>query len=170
MKARNHLIGLSILIFVFCTGFDRATKVFAQENLKATPPISMLNDSIRIQYTENAGAMLSIGANLPGPLRIILFVIFVGVVLTAIAMYAIKDHDLNLAQLMGLLLITSGGIGNLIDRLFNNGAAIDFMNIGIGSLRTGIFNFADVCIMAGVLIFLIASMRKETNQIEKQST
>jgi len=161
-----HKIGLSILIFFFCTGFDRITKNFAQETLSVSPPISMLNDSVRIQYSENVGGMLGMGANLPGQLRIILFVALVGIVLAAIIVYAIKAQDLNLAQLVGLLLTLSGGIGNLVDRLINHGAGIDFLNIGIGSLRTGIFNFADVFIMAGIFLFMVAGMKKETNMVE----
>ena len=156
-----HKIGLSLLIFFFCTGFDRITKDFTQKTLSVSPPISMLNDSLRIQYSENTGGMLGIGENLPGQLRIVLFVILVGMVLTAVVVYAIKARDLNLSQFIGLLLLVSGGIGNLIDRLINNGAGIDFMNIGIGSLRTGIFNFADIFIMAGASTIVVASMKKE---------
>jgi len=80
--------------------------------------------------------------------------------------YAIKTRDLGLAQFVGLFLVVSGGTGNFIDRLINNGAGIDFLNIGIGPLRTGIFNFADVFIMTGISIFMLASMKKETNTSE----
>ena len=164
-----HKIGLSILIFFLCTGFDRITKDFALKRLSASPPISMLNDSFRIQYSENTGGMLNMGANLPSQLRIVLFVFLVVIVLSGIVVYIIKAHDLNLTQFVGLLLFVSGGMGNLIDRLINNGAGIDFMNIGIGSLRTGIFNFADIFIMAGTSIFVVASMKKETNAVKTQS-
>ncbi len=157
-----HKIGMAILIFFFCTGFDRITKNFAQKELSSSPPISMLNDTVHIQYSENTGGVLGIGANLPGQLRIILFIILVSMVLTAVVVYAIKANDLNLAQLVGLLVLVSGGIGNLIDRLVNHGAGIDFINLGIRSLRTGIFNFADIFIMTGVSIFMVVSMRKGT--------
>lgn len=46
-------------------------------------------------------------------------------------------------------LVLAGGLGNLLDRLIYDGRVIDFMNLGIGSLRTGIFNVADVCITIG---------------------
>ena len=36
------------------------------------------------------------------------------------------------------------------------GRVIDFMNMGIGSLRTGIFNYADVIIMVGMGIYLLS--------------
>ncbi len=53
----------------------------------------------------------------------------------------------------GIALMAAGGAGNLIDRVFNDGAVIDFVSIGFAGLRTGIFNIADVSIIAGVLLF-----------------
>ena len=41
------------------------------------------------------------------------------------------------------------------DRIVNNGAVVDYLNVGIGQLRTGIFNVADVFIMVGVVMLLI---------------
>jgi len=42
-------------------------------------------------------------------------------------------------------LLFSGGISNFYDRVSNNDAVVDYLNIGIESLRTGIFNIADHC-------------------------
>jgi signal peptidase II len=156
---RIHRLGLVIFVLFFCTGFDQITKDVAQERLAASAPISLLNDTIRIQYFENSGAALGLGSSLPSEVRLIFFVVFAGLILTVTLIYAVKAHDLSVAQLVSLSLVTSGGIGNLLDRLFNNGAAIDFMNIGIGSIRTGIFNFADVLIIAGASLFLLSSAR-----------
>ena len=52
-------------------------------------------------------------------------------------------------------LIFAGGASNLADRLLYDGYVVDFINIGIGSFRTGIFNIADVAITAGVVILLL---------------
>jgi signal peptidase II len=38
-----------------------------------------------------------------------------------------------------------------------SGAVTDFMNLGIGSLRTGIFNVADLAIVAGIALLLVRS-------------
>jgi len=56
--------------------------------------------------------------------------------------------------IVALSLVVGGGIGNLIDRIFNQCCVVDFMNLGIGSLQTGIFNVADVVITFGVIWFL----------------
>lgn len=47
-------------------------------------------------------------------------------------------------------------LGDLIDRLADHGFVTDFMNVGFGALRTGIFNVADLAIVAGVLVLLLA--------------
>ena len=56
--------------------------------------------------------------------------------------------------------VLSGGLGNLVDRIINDGRVIDFMNIGIGSLRTGIFNVADVCITVGVVVLVFQALQR----------
>ena len=73
--------------------------------------------------------------------------------------------------------VIAGGLGNLLDRLFNGFRVIDFMNFGIGNLRTGILNVADLSITFGVIIFIIYDIffaedklladKKETSQTEK---
>jgi signal peptidase II len=55
-------------------------------------------------------------------------------------------------QFIACVGILAGGLGNLIDRVTNHGQVTDFLNLGIGSLRTGIFNVADVAITGGALL------------------
>jgi signal peptidase II len=49
----------------------------------------------------------------------------------------------------------------LIDRILHNGTVVDFLNVGIGPLRTGIFNIADIAIMGGAVLLLITTIRKQ---------
>jgi signal peptidase II len=53
----------------------------------------------------------------------------------------------------------AGGISNLVDRIAL-GRVIDFLNVGIGPFRTGIFNVADVAIMAGIAVLLVEHWRR----------
>jgi signal peptidase II len=78
---------------------------------------------------------------------------------------ALRARDLHRWQFLGLLLVASGGMGNLLDRLFNHGAVRDFMNLGIGPIRTGVFNVADVLIVTGAVLFLIFSLKAEKKLI-----
>ena len=52
------------------------------------------------------------------------------------------------------------GSGNLIDRILHDGTVVDFLNFGIGSLRTGIFNVADVAIMGGAALLIFTALSK----------
>ncbi len=38
---------------------------------------------------------------------------------------------------------------------------IDFLNVGLGQFRTGIFNVADIAIIAGVALLLFEGYRSE---------
>jgi signal peptidase II len=152
-------------MLVACTGCDQVTKNMAKEFLASSPPISLLNDSIRVEYSENPGAILGLGANLPSELRLLFFAIFVSAVLTFTLVFTINPHSISLMQLVGLSLVAAGGLGNLLDRLFNNGAVIDFIRLGIGPLRTGIFNLADVAILGGAFILLLFSAKGRSKTV-----
>ena len=52
-----------------------------------------------------------------------------------------------------------GGLGNWLDRVMHDGAVTDFVSLGLGGLRTGIFNVADLAVVAGTLL-LVASARR----------
>jgi signal peptidase II len=92
---------------------------------------------------------------MPENIRHAVFVTSVSIFLLAFTLFVIRSRKLSSFALIACALIIGGGLGNLIDRIINQGAVIDFMNIGVGSLRTGIFNVADVTIMLGVLIFIV---------------
>jgi signal peptidase II len=78
----------------------------------------------------------------------------------------VRDKTMNNLQNLACGLVLSGGFSNLYDRITNNGGVVDFMNMGIGGLRTGIFNVADMAIMAGVFLLLIYSFKNDDAQKE----
>ncbi len=161
IMTKFHRFVFAILVLLLCTGFDQMTKDIAREQLAASPSISLLSDTIRIQYTENTGAFLGLGSKLPDGIRFALFVFLNGLISFSALLYALKTHELRYPQVIGSLLIASGGLGNLLDRLLNKGAAIDFLNLGIGPIRTGIFNVADIFIVVGAVTVILFSFRDQ---------
>lgn len=157
MSRALHL-GL-MLMLLSCVGCDQATKILAKSHLSSRLPMEYLNGAVRIQYAENTGAFLSLGAELPEQARFLLFVVLVGPILILGLAFAFKSDQLTPAQKMGMILAVGGGLGNLIDRIAH-GAVVDFVSLGIGPLRTGIFNLADVAITAGLVLFLVAGARE----------
>jgi signal peptidase II len=61
----------------------------------------------------------------------------------------------------------AGGLGNLIDRLAYGGYVVDFVNIGIGPLRTGVFNVADVGVVVGALMLFTGIPRTNKRLSER---
>jgi signal peptidase II len=78
--------------------------------------------------------------------------------LLALTAVAVRG-GLNGWPTLGLALFIAGGASNWIDRVVR-GSVVDFLNVGIGSLRTGVFNVADVAIMIGAVVFALGQFRK----------
>lgn len=146
-----------VLVLLAClttVGCDRVTKHAAATLLADSQERSFLGDTVRLSYAENTGGFLSLGADLPVERRVIVFTVLTGLLLAGLAGAAIQRRWEG-ARLLGAALIVSGGLSNWIDRVVV-GSVVDFINIGIGRVRTGIFNVADVAIMAGVVLLVIA--------------
>lgn len=153
MDIYNRLV-IIFLITLSSVGFDQGTKLFAAEYLPKFQMTSYLNDVIRIGYTENIGAFLGLGDSLSEQTRFWLFVVLVGAFLLSLFIYMVWNSKQHLTSVIALSLVFSGGISNFYDRVVNNGAVIDFLNIGLGSIRTGVFNVADISIMIGAFLLL----------------
>ena len=150
---------LAVLIVITGVGCDQATKQIAAQQLRGTLPISFMHDFVRLQYAENQGAFLGLGNSLSPELRFWLLTVATAVLLLGLAIFLIVQWQLPRLSFIALSCVLAGGLGNMIDRLVHDGSVIDFLNLGLGSLRTGIFNIADVAIMGGVVLLWAASFR-----------
>ena len=147
------------LITLTCVGCDQATKLAAKRHLQHGPAYSYAGDTVRIIYAENTGAFLSLGASLPEPLRQLIFTVLVGVFLVGLIAFVLLSRELSPFAVNCLSLVAAGGVSNLIDRIAYDGRVIDFFNVGIGPLRTGIFHLADMAITFGTLFMLLDNFR-----------
>lgn len=151
---------LALVILVASTiGCDRATKHLAAGKLAGSPVHSYLADTVRLEYAENAGGFLSLGADWPAWVRVSLFAVGTGTMLVAIAGAAIRRRWAGRA-LVGACLLLTGGVSNLLDRAAS-GFVVDFINVGVGPVRTGIFNVADVAVLLGVSLLVTARRATE---------
>ena len=141
-------------------GCDQISKSIAKEQLPPGKEYSYLGDTFRLVYVENTGAFLSLGANLSDNARSLALKVFPLLLLTGLFIYLLRSKELNQWSIIAFSFILGGGISNIYDRLLYGGV-IDFMNMGIGSLRTGIFNFADVSIMIGLFMMIPYMFKKK---------
>jgi len=164
MTKYRHL-PLAAAIVAALLVFDHATKWLAVRYLHDTGfSWHSWGDLIRIQYAENTGAFLSLGANLPPAVRAWVMMGLNSVILAAVGVWLIFGRSRPLVVPVSLAMILSGGVGNLIDRIFRNGRVVDFMNVGVdfgpfGGVRSGIFNVADLAIVGGLLLLLYHEFR-----------
>jgi signal peptidase II len=149
------LLVMAIAATVSC---DRATKHLAATTLAGVPSQSFLADTVRLQYVENTGGFLSLGADLPPAVRTGVFTVGTGLALLSVLAGAVLFRWSGW-PLLGLTLFVTGGASNWLDRMVH-GSVIDFINVGFGPLRTGVFNVADVAIMLGVGIVVVAEIHR----------
>ena len=151
--------GLVLLVAVAGTiGCDRVTKHVATTMLAGMPSRSYLADTVWLGYVENPGGFLSLGATLPPVARTVIFTAVTGLMLLAVTVLAVRRR-LGGWPALGAALFVAGGASNWIDRVLR-GSVVDFMHVGIGPVRTGVFNVADVAIVLGAVVFVVGEFRK----------
>ncbi len=154
-------------------GLDRWTKMLAAQHLRGQSIRDVAGSFFQLVFVENTGAFLSFGADLPDTIRLIALTILPTALLLGLLGYTLFSSRLNTWQVIAFSFICSGGMSNLYDRI-TEGKVIDFMIMGIGPLRTGVFNTADVCIMTGLFMMLPSMLgfgeRRRKQEEEQQES
>ncbi len=136
-KIISIVIGIAIIVL------DQLTKMaLINKNITLIPNL------MEFTYTKNTGAAFGIGSNN------IIMVIIVNVIILGFIIKFLKDNSkkVDFPIIISLVLILSGAIGNLIDRLFR-GFVIDFIDINV--LNFPNFNIADISIVLGIFVLII---------------
>jgi signal peptidase II len=155
-----------LLVVVSIVGCDCVSKHVATQTLSGLPAQSYFFDVVRLSYAENPGSFLSLGAALPEPVRFALFTLGTALLLAFLVMHAIRSRWAG-GSLLALSMCVAGGASNCVDRL-SDGRVVDFLNVGLGPIRTGIFNVADVAIVTGVVILLFSEHSRGRKQCHVQ--
>ncbi|HET7376007.1 MAG TPA: signal peptidase II [Anaerolineae bacterium] len=155
MKSRWFvlILGLSVVVL------DQLSKFIVSVLLPLNgwwSPFPGPNPFFQIVYVYNTGAAFGSFQNFG-----IVFVPVAFVVIGAILYYAGRvSTDQRLARFaLGFML--GGAAGNLADRLLRAGHVIDFIDVGVGTTRWYVSNFADISIVLGVALLAIAMWRDE---------
>jgi len=156
----SRLLGrLALIVIALATiGCDRITKYAATTVLAGAPDRSYLGDTVRLAYAQNAGGFLGMGADWPPAVRTSVFTVGTCALLLWLLAAAARRQWTPVA-LLGITLFGAGAVSNWIDRVLH-GSVVDFLNVGIGPLRTGIFNVADVALMVGVALVVMTEARR----------
>jgi signal peptidase II len=162
MKVKKILRTLIILtILTSNIGCDQISKSIVRQRIDYNEQISLIMDYLILTKVENTGAFLSIGHSLPQPLRMLLLTILPLIVLGIALFYLLTKRSLSNLTILGFCFVVGGGVGNIYDRLVY-GSVTDFLQMNFVIVRTGIFNMADVSIMAGMFMILLEAYLKQT--------
>jgi signal peptidase II len=148
---------------------DQVTKMLAVDHLKGAGTIHVVDGLFRLTYAENPGAFLGLGTNLPHAIRIPIFVVLaLGFVIGA-AVFVARQKKIAPALFVAVALLAAGAAGNVIDRVMREGSrVVDFAVLGVktpfGRVQTGVFNVADIYIMVGAGLVVLASLRKKDDE------
>lgn len=163
MLTRTRLLkALLILLIVLASiGCDQATKQIARTRLMNGGTVFVVDSVLVLHYVENEGGFLSLGARLPRSVRTVTFVAFPLLILFWIVFSLARNKETGWIFIVGFSFIAGGGFGNLIDRLFRDGRVSDFLILGIGSVRTGVFNLADLWVLIGCLLLVVSPWKRK---------
>ncbi|WP_242082677.1 signal peptidase II [Aestuariivivens sediminis] len=147
-------IGITIAI-------DQITKIIVRTYIDSQEVIPVFGTYFSLHNVENEGAFLGMGSELNEPLRIMLLLILPIIVLGFVLRYILKDKTLDYWSLFAFSGIIGGGIANVFDRIAF-GSVTDFFFIKLtDTLRTGIFNVADLFVTTGMIILIMVSFGKK---------
>ncbi|MDJ0849431.1 MAG: signal peptidase II [Myxococcota bacterium] len=151
---KRHLLVFCVVLLV-SVGCDHATKEIARSTLPIGTELSLFGDVLRFELVANPGAFLGLGGRLPAAWRDATFLVVIPILLVVVCAAFLRGGGSGRAQMTAVGLVVGGGIANWLDRILHGGSVTDFVSVGFGPLRTGIFNVADVAIVAGVLALLV---------------
>ena len=139
-------IGLAVIVLVL----DQLSKAWLVSLLSPGESVQVIGDVVRLIHSKNSGALFGLFRD-----QALFFAILsVGVVGAIVWFHHSSGRNTLLSIALGLLL--GGALGNMADR-FRIGYVVDFVDVGIGSLRFYTFNIADSAISLAILLLLLSA-------------
>lgn len=141
---------------------DQFVKYFVSSNLVQGVSYDFIPGFIDIIYIKNDGAAWG----MLGGYTWLLISITIVVMLAGIALllkWGLKDKVL----FWSAALILAGGIGNMIDRIFNDGFVVDFLNFSF--IDFPVFNIADCSIVIGAGLIILSLFKSIIDEQKQKS-
>jgi len=141
---RKMILFLGIgLVFV-----DQLLKLLVINSMNLYESIKVIPNFLSITFVENSGGAFGILSG--GRWFFVVMAIFtLGMLIKFIAL----DNKISKFDAITYSLVSSGIIGNLIDRIFY-GKVIDYIDFNIFGYDAPVFNFADICIVIGAIMIM----------------
>ena len=134
------------IIIAILIGLDQIIKYWALNSLKEVNSIPVINNIFSLTYVENRGAAFGMLQNNQS------IFILVAAVASCFGLYYLHSKKVNNLGKIGILLVISGAIGNLIDRV-RLGFVVDYLDFHI--IWSYVFNLADCFVVVGTTLLCL---------------
>ena len=140
---------LDAVVMIVLVALDQFTKILAVEHLENKPAIKLIDGVLELHFLQNRGAAFGMLQNQK------VFFILVAVLILLIIVYVLfrmpEDKKYNIMHIL-LVMIASGAVGNLIDRVKQD-YVVDFIYFAL--INFPIFNVADIYVTVSTFLFVI---------------
>lgn len=155
---------LFLAIVLVIVALDVTTKALVQQNLHLYQQVDVIGSYFRLTYIRNPGA--AFGIDLGGYSRPVFMVLSIVALIALGAMYWVTPFS-DRVRLVSIALICGGAVGNLTDRIRSPRGVVDFLDVGVGSVRWPVFNVADAAVTVGAVLLALSLLREERGSPDK---
>lgn len=142
---KKKIFGISLIVLIV----DIILKQLIMNSLEYCEEIILVPKFMYITYLKNTGGAFSILDNN------IYFLIIIGMLaLGGLIFYLLKKDNFRKLEVISYGILFGGILGNFIDRIIY-GCVIDYIGLIFGSYYFPVFNFADICIVIGIIMLVI---------------
>lgn len=134
---------ISILVLIL---LDQISKSVFKYILEPVGSIKVIDGFFNLTYVENRGAAFGIMQGKQW------FFVIIGIAVISFGLYFIHKKNISKHMKISIAMIVSGGVGNMIDRIFR-GYVVDFFDFRF--IWSYVFNVADIYVVVGTLILCV---------------
>lgn len=149
------VLGVIVLLFLA----DQASKWAVVHQIGFQEAVTVIPGFFSLTHVYNTGAAFSMMHDSNRFFAVLSLVVFVALVI-------LRKHFPGLLMQWGWVLILSGILGNVTDRILR-GHVVDFLDFQFGSYHWPAFNVADSCICVAAGLFLISSFASTSQEVKK---
>lgn len=132
---------------------DQLTKYLALSYIGFGNSISVTS-FFNLTLVYNTGGAFGFLSQSGETLRTLVFVAAVVIIVAVLVAFYAQYHKKSRWSAFFIAMIIGGAIGNLIDRV-RLGKVVDFLDIYISRYHWPAFNFADICVTLGIILFIL---------------
>ena len=155
-RASFPLRAAILLLTVSLFGCDHATKIAAEASLSHGRAVNVVSGVLELRYAPNPDIAFSLLRTLGIPRSPSLLLATSLIALASVVVvWVLSRARATRSQHVGFALVLAGALGNVVDRAVR-GYVVDFIHI----TRWPVFNVADMAVVAGMMLLVLASLRK----------